>query len=243
VAYAVHDFRGALTAPDCVAGVERTAARLEQLGHTVTEARPDVDGQSLAEAFLVVWESLAEAIFMIILAEADKQRAGRMLRGLLGDWRAMKIIARLDKRKSSQEAFEPFTWKLADLSRRRTPAELELAKTELQRVSHTVADFLHEHDVMLSPVLGSPPLGLGEIDQESDWDDIVEQLFTYVAFTPVANFSGLPAMSVPTHWNADNIPIGSHFTGRFGEEAQLLALAAQLEQAMPWWDRRPELPA
>lgn len=243
VAYSVHDFRGALTAPDCVAGVERTVTRLEELGHVVTEARPAVDGQSLAEAFLVVWESLAEAIFLIILGEAHKQRAGRTLRRVLGDWRAMKVIARLDKRKSGRDAFEPFTWKLADMSRRRTPAELELAKTELQRIAHTVAGFLEEHDVMLSPVLGSPPLELGEIDQESDWDDIVEQLFKYVAFTPVANFSGLPAMSVPTYWNADNIPIGSHFTGRFGAEAQLLTLAAQLEKAMPWWDRRPVLPA
>lgn len=239
IAYSIEDFRGRRTAFDCVAGVEHTAATLEDLGHEVVEAAPEVDGQSLAEAFLVVWESLAEAIFVIILNEADKQPAGRVLRRTLGDWRAMKVIARLDSRKSGQDAFEPFTWKLADRSRRRTPAQLELAKSELQQVSHTVAAFLQEHDVLLSPVLGSPPLRLGEIDQESDWDSIVEQLFSYVAFTPVANFSGLPAMSVPTYWNAAGLPIGSHFTGRFGAEAQLLSLAGQLERAVPWWEKRP----
>jgi Asp-tRNA(Asn)/Glu-tRNA(Gln) amidotransferase A subunit family amidase len=241
VAYSFTDFRGVRTAPDCVAAVEQTASTLESLGHTLIEARPDIDGQSLAEAFLVVWESLAEAVFLIILDEADKQRAGRLLRRLLGDWRAMKVIARLDKRKSGRDAFEPFTWKLADLSRRRTPAQLEAAKSELQSVSHAVGAFLEEHHVLLSPALGSPPMRLGEIDQESGWEDIVEQLFTYVAFTPIANFSGLPAMSVPTYWSGSGLPIGSHFTGRFGAEGQLLSLAGQLEQALPWWGKRPKL--
>jgi amidase len=224
-----------------VTAVEQTVSALEDLGHTVIEARPNIDGQSLAEAFLVVWESLAEAVFLIILDEADKQRAGRLLRRLLGDRRAMKVIARLDKRKSGRDAFEPFTWKLADLSRRRTPAQLEAAKSELQSVSHAVGAFLEEHHVLLSPVLGSPPMRLGEIDQESGWEDLVEQLFTYVAFTPVANFSGLPAMSVPTYWSPAGLPIGSHFTGRFGAEPHLLSLAGQLEQALPWWGKRPKL--
>jgi amidase len=95
--------------------------------------------------------------------------------------------------------------------------------------------------MMLSPVLGSQPVRLGEIDQEADWDDLVEQLFTYVAYTPIANFSGLPAMSVPTFWTEDGLPIGTHFTGRFAAEAPMLSLAGQLERAMPWWDRRPDL--
>jgi amidase len=53
------------------------------------------------------------------------------------------------------------------------------------------------------------------------------------------NIAGLPAMSVPLHWNTDNLPIGSMFAGRFGDEVTLLRLAAQLEQAAPWFDRRP----
>jgi Asp-tRNA(Asn)/Glu-tRNA(Gln) amidotransferase A subunit family amidase len=55
------------------------------------------------------------------------------------------------------------------------------------------------------------------------------------------NIAGLPAMSVPLHWNTDNLPIGSMFAGRFGDELTLLQLAAQLEQAAPWRDRRPAL--
>lgn len=241
IAYSVDDFRDRRVAPDCVTAVESTAATLEELGHNVVEAKPQIDGQSVAEAFFVVWQSLAESIFVAILDEASKQRAGRLLRRLLGDWRAMKVIASLDKRKSGLEAFEPFTWQLADRSRRRTPAKLEAAKIELQRVSHIVAAFLEDHDALLTTVLGSPPVRLGEIDQAVDWDEIAEQLTGYVAFTAIANFSGLPAMSVPTYWTGAGLPIGTHFLGRFADEATMLSLAGQLERAVPWWDRRPAL--
>ncbi|MCP3997134.1 MAG: amidase [bacterium] len=239
IAIATVDFRGDQTAPECTSAVEATAEVLETMGHSVDEATPNVDGQSLAEAFLVVWGALAESIFTLILDEAGKRRAGAVLRRTLGDWRAMKMIARLDKRKSGRDGFEPFTWRLAEQSRRRTPAALEDAMTELQRVSHVVGTFLQEYDMLLTPTLGQTPVALNEIDQEADWDDLNEQLVRYVAFTPVANFSGLPAMSVPTYWSADGIPIGSHFMGRFGDEYRMLAVAGQLERAMPWFDRRP----
>jgi Asp-tRNA(Asn)/Glu-tRNA(Gln) amidotransferase A subunit family amidase len=241
IAFAHDDFRGRRVDSECVDAAEATAAALRSAGHTLIEANPVVDGQSLAEAFLVVWESLAEGIFALILDEAAKRRTGRLLRRVLGDWRAMKVIARLDKRRSGMDAFEPFTWRLADLSRRRTPALLEAAKTELQRVSHVVGRFLEEYDMHLTPVLGSAPVALGEIDQEADWDDVVEQLFKYVAFTPVANFSGMPAMSVPTYWADAGLPVGAHFMSRLGSESQLLSLAGQLERLMPWSDRRPQL--
>jgi amidase len=241
IAAGTRDHRGALTAPECIAAVEHTVTALDDLGHTVVEDRPGVDGQSLAEAFLVVWESLAEAIFIAVLDEAEQRRGGKPLRRILGDWRMMKLISFLDKRKSGRSGFETFTWKLADLSRRRSAGKLEAAKAELQREAHIVGRFLEEYDMVLSPVLGSPPPRLGEIDQTVDWDSIVEQLFAYVAFTPVANFSGLPAMSVPTYWTDDDIPIGAHFTSRFGDEAGLLSLAHQLEEALPWSQRRPEV--
>jgi amidase len=60
-----------------------------------------------------------------------------------------------------------------------------------------------------------------------------------VPFTQLANLTGTPAMSVPLHWTADDLPIGVQFVARFGEEARLLQLARQLEQAKPWFSRLP----
>jgi amidase len=57
------------------------------------------------------------------------------------------------------------------------------------------------------------------------------------------NLTGNPAMSVPLWWNDDGLPIGVHFLGRFGDEATLIRLAAQLETAQPWADRRPAVHA
>ena len=64
---------------------------------------------------------------------------------------------------------------------------------------------------------------------------------SFVAFTRTQNITGEPAMSVPLYWNKDNIPIGVQFSGRFGDEATLFRLAAQLEQARPWADKKPPI--
>ena len=66
-----------------------------------------------------------------------------------------------------------------------------------------------------------------------------EALAPMMAFTAVCNATGVPAMSVPLEWTDDGLPIGLHFVGRFGAEEMLFSLAAQLEQARPWRERRP----
>jgi amidase len=70
-------------------------------------------------------------------------------------------------------------------------------------------------------------------------DNMANRSLARTPFTQLANLCGLPAMSVPLHWTPDGLPCGTHFTAPFGDEATLFRLAAQLEEACPWFDRRP----
>src|SRR6185295_12301482 len=96
------------------------------------------------------------------------------------------------------------------------------------------------YDALLMPTLARPPALLGELDGPKE--EPLRGFFRaggYAAFTPVFNVTGQPAMSVPLHWNAAGLPIGVQFAGRFGDEATLLRLAAELERARPWAARVP----
>jgi len=123
------------------------------------------------------------------------------------------------------------------------PAYL-IAVTLLQRVARDIGHFLVDYDVWLIPTLAEPPVPLGTFDSPPDnpmkgFDRAVD----FCPFTPLCNVTGQPAMSVPLYWNADNLPVGTHFIGRFGDEATLFRLAAQLEEARPWAGRRPPVSA
>ena len=237
IAYTVRDFRGDRVHPESEAAVLETAALLESLGHDVVETQPELDGRAMAAAFLEVWASLAAGIFRLVLEAGSERPPVRRLRAVAGDRRTMRVIARLDQRSSGRPAFEPFTRRLAEWSMQRSQADLVAAKTLLQGMAHAAGDFLEGHDMMLSPVLGAPPVTLGTFDQNAPWEELTDALFRYVAFTPLANFAGLPAMSVPLYWTDGELPIGSHFTARLGDEVNLLRLAGQLERARPWRTR------
>ena len=68
-----------------------------------------------------------------------------------------------------------------------------------------------------------------------------EKIFSWIPYPPLANITGQPSMTVPLHWTKENLPVGVMFTGRIGDEATLFRLAAQLEQAKPWFDKVPQL--
>jgi amidase len=92
-------------------------------------------------------------------------------------------------------------------------------------------------DMLVSPVLSKPPILIGEQSPLLPFDALYDEVLGYVSYTPVANVTGVPGMSVPLAWNEAGLPIGSQFLARRGGDELLIQLAFQLEQARPWADR------
>lgn len=208
---------GAPVHPECLAAVEATAKHLADLGHTVEEGSLEVPGEELlSQAFIVVWAS--GAVF------------------------ALDSMALLSGREPSEELVEPTTWALYELGRSQSISQYLLANAALQRFSRAFAEKWRDVDVWLTPTLAEPPPPLGSFEPPPP--EPLEPLFRaslFCPFTPLANITGQPAMSVPLHWTPEGLPVGVQFIGRFGDEATLLRLAAQLEAACPWNARRPPI--
>jgi len=204
--------------PDCVAAVRDAAALCADLGHEVAEVTPAIDGQMETQAFLTLFSAGCAWI--------------------VDDW------ARRTGRKPTPDRFEPLTWALQEMGRQHNSSAYLLALQDLQRISREIARFFIEYDIWLTPTLSEPPVPLGTFDSppENPLYGLIKAA-AFVLFTPICNTTGQPAMSVPLYWNADGLPVGSHFIGRFGDEATLFRLAAQLEEARPWAARRPPVSA
>ncbi|MBM4373891.1 MAG: amidase [Deltaproteobacteria bacterium] len=203
---------GTPVAPECVRAAEDAAKLCEELGHEVTLAAPKIDGYLLTQAFMAVWTS-----------------------GL-----AMTIAGytRLVGRAPADDELEPLTRAYLEMGQRVKAHEYLLAVAHLQQLTRTLAAFMAEFDVLLTPVLGELPLPLGELGSLEP-GMASARAAQLVPFTPLANVTGQPAMSVPLAWSEGGLPVGSHFIARRGEEATLFRLAGQLEAARPWADRRP----
>jgi Asp-tRNA(Asn)/Glu-tRNA(Gln) amidotransferase A subunit family amidase len=202
--------------PDCVAAVEAAAQLCESLGHHVEEASPRYDALALERDFVTVFS----AHIMANMARATG--------GALAD----------------PGLVEPLTRALALRGHELGAAGFIAALHRLHRESRRIAAFFEDFDLWLTPTLAQRPLPIGHFEIESgDADRWIERLGAFVPFTYPFNVTGQPAASVPLHWSADGLPIGCQFATRYGDEALLFSLAAQLEGARPWFERRPPLGA
>jgi len=113
------------------------------------------------------------------------------------------------------------------------------ALTELRLFSRRFVVATSGFDVLLAPVTTMTPRPLGWFDADGDGAEDFERQKRYAAFTALFNVTGQPAVSVPLHWTDDDLPVGSMLVGRPADEATLLALSAQLEEARPWAARHP----
>jgi len=221
--------------PVCKQAVAETARLCEELGHEVVEAAPDLDVEELTDAFVVL--AVAGGAF-----EAD-------------------YAARLRGRPLGRGDLELVQSVLAKVAKK-TPADrLAWALHTTRQTAQTMGRFLSDYDVLLTSTLAEPPWPIGALDPSPGEKRILKlvdavparpllealvkqisgELLRPIPNTPLFNMSGQPAMNVPLHWTDDGLPVGVQFAGRFGDEATLFRLAAQLEEARPWADRIPVL--
>ncbi len=216
IAVSTNALNGVDVHPDCLAAVEDAAKLCTELGHEVFEAELPVSGDMFAHAFGVLWTAGA----------ALTLDGTAMLTGL----------------SPTKENIEPLSYALAEAGRAHSASSYLMAVALLQRLCRAIGRFMEGHDVLLSPVLAEPPVGLGSFDvtEDNPMAGLVRAA-QFAPFTPVQNATGEPAMSVPLYWNSEGLPIGVQFAGRYGDEATLFRLAAQLEQARPWANKKPPI--
>jgi amidase len=205
--------------PECLHALDCTCALLTDLGHDIVEAEPAAAYSGEFGGALVTAQSAAVA-------------------WVLDYW-----IRQLG-REPVDDDIEATTRVYWDFGKGVSAGEYLSAIEALQRVARSVAHFLSEYDLWLTPTLGSPPQHLGDLVPDVDDPATVARLNQFVAYPGIlANVTGGAAMSVPLHWSDDGLPIGTHFLGRPGDEPRLIRLASQLEAAHPWHDRRPPVHA
>jgi len=200
---------------EIAASVREIATLLANLGHDVEERAPVLPSDPAAVMATIVGANTAMSVR---LAE---QRFGRAMTG---------------------DDFEFLTLAMAHNARETSATDYVAAELAAFQISRALAEFMTSYDVLLSPTLCAPPLRLGELNSMAqDLSHIGPTLRRYMPGTALFNMSGQPAMSVPLAWNRAGLPLGMMFAGRFGDEATLLRLAAQLEQERPWRTKRPPI--
>ncbi len=206
IALTVEHPLGSACDPEVVAAVEAVARTCEGLGHRV-ELVPSPINATMAEDFFLYWARLAAAASYL----------GRFAFG-----------GKFDRSK-----LEPLTRHLSRHYLRnvwRSPGAIR----RLRQFGADYRQLFSEHDLILTPVLATPPVELGYLALDLDFDTALQRLYHYAAFTPAQNVSGTPAITLPLGQSAKGLPIGVQFAAAMGQERRLLEIAFELEQATPW---------
>lgn len=194
------------TDEDTRGAVHDTAMLLEKLGHTVIEVPVPVDG-SFADDFTLYWGLLAFA----------SRLQGKKIYGPGFDRSKTDALTN-----GLAAMFKRKMYKLPGVIRR-------LKKTE-----QLYATAFEGYDLCLSPTLGYTTPLLGHLSPDVPFDQLLERLVAYAAFTPLNNTAGTPAISLPLSTTSTGMPLGVHFSAAHGDERTLLELAYELEAAKPF---------
>jgi amidase len=220
---------------DCLAALDDAVSLLRDLGHELIEAVPDLDGTEWRRTSMVMMSGICAAD----VRDAERRTGKKAHRG----------------------GFDRGTWVTRAVGESFTAGDYAESVRAQLRLARQVASFVSGYDVWLTPTLGKPPLEIGALyakgvearieetiarlqlgglaRRSGKLEEFGDRVFAFMPFTMLVNGAGLPSMSVPLHWNRDDVPIGVMLTGAFADEATLLRLAGQLERARPWADRKP----
>lgn len=214
VALCLETFNGTPVDPACAASAREAASLCESLGHHVEEAGPEIDRAAVLEATFDII-SVQTALMLDVLGSAME-------------------------RTCSADDVERATWRMAETGRDIPGVRFQAAIDTLHGAGRRLGRFFERYDILLTPTQPMPTPRLGWLNPDSeDQESYGERVVQSIGFTGFFNVTGVPAMSVPLHWTAGGLPQGSQFAAAYANEALLFRLAAQLEAAQPWAQRRP----
>ena len=185
----------------------KSAGLLEELGHRVDHLDKPPVPSSFASDFVLYWGLLAMGQIQL------NRRA-------IGD---AFDVTRLDNLSRG-----------LDRHARRNMHRLPLALARLARARRHTERLARTYDLVLTPTVADETPQIGYLDPTADYQQIIDRLEEWVAFTPLQNVTGEPAISLPLAVSADGLPVGMMFSAPMGAEVRLLELAYELEQARPW---------
>ncbi len=202
--------------PLCAGAVADAAELLRSLGHEVEEVEPPWQIEGLSQLF--------GAVFSIHIA--------------------LQIVysGMVAGREPAAEDMEPMSWAIHSMTQQINSVQGLGLEIQLQALTRQLVAFLAPYDALLTPALAERPLPIGTLDTAApDPMATFTRSGLFTPFTPVFNASGQPGISLPLFHGEDGLPLAVQLVGRPAQESVLLALAAQLEAACPWAERRPGL--
>ncbi len=211
---------GADVDPVCITAARDAATLLSSLGHVVEEVVPPWSGLGLLPDFTRAFGPLIS-----LTTAAGGRLAGR------------EVV---------ESDVEPLTWAMYERSRTLNVLEHLAAQVRLEGVGRSLVSWMLSEplDLLLTPALGARPLRTGEVHGRGPdpWGNY-QRSGAFTPYTAMMNVTGQPAVSLPLYAGVDGLPLAVQLIGQPAREDVLLALAAQLEAAVPWSDRAPDLAA
>jgi amidase len=203
--------------PVAVQAMRDAGALLESLGHEIIEADPPWARPELSAIFTANFGP----------AVCTQIRMGELLAG----------------RAATAEDMEPMSWALYELCKGISSIDAQLAEFQLHGVGRELVTWVAQYDALLTPSLAEAPVTLGTLDPMNTDEPLAAftRSASFTPYTPPCNISGQPAISLPLYQREDGLPLGVQLIGQPEGEGALLALAAQLEAAHGWAERRPGL--